>query len=185
MALMAAATNGLFIFLTTIAERVGLNLAGLGLGMAAVSLFSAIGGVVGNRVGLRFGYTPPLIVGFLGQGTALFALANAHSQLAFWVSFTGVVTIYWFVFPYILGLGSRIDPHGRVSSVTGTAKIFAGAAGSALGGYFAVHSGIATYGAFAFASCAVAAALSVPVVRLVVRTASYPDKTGDPLMNLK
>lgn len=167
MSMMAAATNGLFIFLTTIAERVGLHLTELGLGMAAVSLFSATGGVIGNRIGLRFGYAPPLVLGFAAHGISLFVLANAHSQLIFWVSFTAVVTIYWFVFPYILGLSARIDPFGRVSSVTGTAKIFAGAAGSALGGFVAGNFGIAAYGALAFACCAAAAGLSILVVRLV------------------
>jgi hypothetical protein len=167
MALLAIATNGVFVFVATIAGTVGLKGAALGSAMSVVSLVSSSGALLASRMGTRYGTLPPLGGGLLVMGCSLFWLTTVTTQTTFWISFTLVVITYWFLWPYILGLAVSVDPQGRVVAATGSAKIFAGAVGSGAAGYTAAHYGLASYGAIAFGSCFGAALLSIYVIRLV------------------
>ena len=172
MFLMAVSMNGVFTFLGQIAERAGLQSAALGAGLALVSLLSALGGVLANRLGTRFGRSAPLIAGFLVLGLDLYALTVTSSPIAFWIFATVAVGCYWFIWPYIFGLAVMIDAKGRVASATGSAKIIAGGLGSAIAGYVVLHHGIVAYGQTAFATCILATVLVPIVVRAANRRSS-------------
>lgn len=173
IALMAGATNGVFVFTAKIAATVGIGGPSMGAAMAGVSLFSASGGLLASKLGTRFGTLVPLCAGLVAIGVALCWMSYVGSPTAFWISFTAVVTVYWFNFPYILGLASMIDPKGRVASAASTAKIFSAGAGTAVAGEIAGRFGFAAFGGVAFAGCLLAALL----VPLVLRSMG-PSNTG-------
>ena len=173
MFLMAVSMNGVFTFLGQIAERSGLHSAALGTGLALVSLLSALGGVLANRLGTRWGHSIPLIAGFLVLGIDLYWLTLTPSAAMFWMFTTVAVGSYWFLWPYIFGLAVMIDAKGRVASATGSAKIIAGGLGSAIAGYIVSHRGIVAYGQTALAIC-VLAALLVPMIVRAAKLASHP-----------
>jgi predicted MFS family arabinose efflux permease len=177
MALLAIATNGVFVFVTTIAGSVGLKGGGLGSAMAVVSLVSSSGAFLASRLGTRLGTLFPLIGGLVVMGSSLCWLTAVTSQVTFWIAFTMLVTTYWFLWPYILGLAVSVDPAGRVVAATGSAKILAGGIGSAIAGYTAAHVGLFGYGLVALGCCVTAAVLAIYVVHLV-KDGLLPGKHG-------
>lgn len=171
MALLAVAVNGIFVFLTNIAGDVGLSGTKLGSGMAVVSFVSALGGVLAGRIGNRFGTLAPLAFGLSAMGLTLLAMTHLPNAIVFWPVFTALVTAYWFLWPYIFGLAVTVDPAGRVSAATGSAKILAGGLGSGIAGFVVSWAGLAAFGWLALALCVGALAIAVWVVRRMGREA--------------
>lgn len=167
MALLAIATNGVFVFLTTVAAGVGLQGTQLGTGMAVVSLVSALGGVVAARLGNSVGVLPPLVVGLAGMGASLFGLTVVATPVQFWIAFTSLVSIFWFLWPYIFGLAVVVDGKGRVAAATGSAKILAGGLGSGISGYVVEGFGLPTFGAVAAGLCFIAIIIALLTERVM------------------
>lgn len=177
MALLTVATNGVLLFTVQIAARVGLNGTALGGGLAIVSLVSALGGVLASRIGTRLGTLPPLAAGLGLMGPALLAISSASNLAAFWMLMTGIVALFWFLSPYLFGLASAVDPDGRVASVTASAKIAAGAGGSAGASVIAKHFGLAVVGYGALALC-VAAIVIAYFATQRIETRASADRHG-------
>lgn len=174
MGLLAIATNGVFVFLTTIAAGVGLAGPKLGAGMAVVSLVSALGGVVAAKLGNSQGILPPLVIGLLAMAAALFSLTEVQTSRQFWVAFTFLVTLFWFLWPYIFGLAVSVDAKGRVAAATGSAKILAGGLGSGVSGIVTQHYGLPTFGIVAAALCGAAVIVALLIAKSVTGAVTEP-----------
>jgi DHA1 family inner membrane transport protein len=174
MALMASALTGIFVFIEQIARRVGIEGTALGGGMSLVSLIGASGGVLANAIGKRVGSTVPLLVGLPLMGFVILGMTVVDSLAEFWVIFTVLVVLFWFLYPFIFGLASIVDPKGRIASGTASAKILFSAGGTALAGYMATRFGLLSYGIVAVGLCVVSAALVFAVITNLKKTAVRP-----------
>jgi predicted MFS family arabinose efflux permease len=164
MALMAAAVTGIFIFVEQIAHRVGLEGAALGAGMSVVSLIGAAGGVLANLVSKFVGSTAPLLLGLPCMGLVIMGMTLVGTATEFWLVFTALVLLFWFLYPFVFGLASLVDPRGRIASGTASAKILFSAGGTALAGWMAANFGLRSYGYAAVGICTASALLALLVI---------------------
>jgi predicted MFS family arabinose efflux permease len=164
MALMSAAVSGLYVFLQRIASSIGLQGTALGAGMSVVSLIGASGGVIAIYVSKRVGNVLPLLVGLPLMGVIMLGLTTTKAQPQFWMLFSALTVMFWFLYPFIFGLAARVDPKGRVASATGSGKILLASAGTALAGFLGANYGIQSYGYATIGICLASALMAAWVI---------------------
>jgi predicted MFS family arabinose efflux permease len=164
MALMSAAVSGLYVFLERIASSVGLRGTALGAGMSVVSLIGASGGVIAIFVSKRVGNVLPLLIGLPLMGVIMLGLTMVKAQIPFWMLFSALTVMFWFLYPFIFGLGAQVDPKGRVASATGSGKILLASAGTALAGFLGANYGIQSYGYATIGICLLSAMAAAWVI---------------------
>lgn len=179
MALFAVTTNGMYIFIEQVAEKVGVSGTHLGYGLTVSSLVSALGvaglGRLGRllrwllprKVSLISGHAIPLGISMLAIGATSWAFMVSPTATQMYISLTLWLIIYWAAYSYVLELAVLADPHGRVASAAGSILILLGGAGSAFAGAVAKHFGMQSFGLVAMVGCAVAAGVGVAVCRKV------------------
>lgn len=174
MALFAIATNGVFVFVERIATGVGLSGIVLGTGLSVTSLLGALGGVIANRMGTRFGTVCPLVGALCAMGAASWAMMVVPSAAAFWIVLSLWLAIYWIVYAYLFGLAVAIDVTGRLAAATGSTLVLSGAAGSLFAGQVAARLSARDYGPMALALCVAAAATGGGTAHHFGRRAKVP-----------
>lgn len=171
MALLTIGTSGVLLFTVKIAERVGIVSTALGPGLSLVSLVSATGGAMASALGKRFGNLLPLTIALVIIGISLLSFPMVTSSAAFWALETLIVTLFWFISPYIFGLAVEVDGTGRLATASGGMKTLIGAVGVAAGGVVAHRVGMTSVGVIGLCSCFVAALIAALVVRALDRAA--------------
>ena len=182
MALFALMTNGVYIFIDQVAERVGQTGTLFGARLTVSSLVSAGGvallswSVQRARSSLHKAASSPIARAMplalsmlaIGGSSLAFMVSPSAWQMYFWLTLWCVV--YWAAYSLIMELAAIADPRGRVASVAGSMLILLGGAGSALAGYTAKHFGMERFGLVALLGCAAAAACGIIVSRLLAAT---------------
>lgn len=179
MALFALMTNGIYIFIEQVAERVGQTGTLFGARLTVSSLVSAAGVAVLSwavqraRLSLHTGASGPvarampLALSMLAIGASSWAFMVSPSAWQMYAWLTLWCIVYWAAYSLIMELAAIADPRGRVASVAGSMLILLGGAGSALAGYTAKHFGMERFGIVALLGCAAGAACGFIVSRLL------------------
>jgi predicted MFS family arabinose efflux permease len=147
MTLLVTLSDGL---VWPFAERIGrtLGIEGETLGwMLGGSLAAGlVGAGAAERLGTRFGYVGPLLLGLWGTALAGWGMANAGAPgVLFATTVAKNVTILFF-FPYLLGLAAAVDPTGRTAAAVTGAMPLGVAAGPWLGGLVVNAAGFSALG---------------------------------------
>ena len=132
------------------AERIGrtLGLEGETLGwMLGASLAAGLlGAGAAERLGTRFGYLRPLLLGLWGTALAGWGMANAGTPATLFVTTVLKNVTILFFFPYLLGVAAAIDRTGRTAAAVTGAMPLGVAAGPWLGGLVVEAAGFSALG---------------------------------------
>lgn len=182
MALLTTSYHGTLLFSVPIAESVGLKGAGLGSGLALVSLLSASGGAVAAWIGTRFGKFPPIAIGLVAMAAVLAIYPVPTGAWMFWVNITAAVGLFWFLSPYIFGLAVDADRSGRLASGLGSIKIFCTAIGAGGAGIITDRWGVVWVGYVSAVICLGSILLAYFVVRALESGPSANRQSISPAM---
>ncbi|MHC4137633.1 MAG: MFS transporter [Planctomycetota bacterium] len=132
------------------AERIGrsLGIEGETLGWLLGGSLAAglVGAGAAERLGTRFGYVRPLLLGLWGTALAGWGMANAGAPATLFATTVAKNVTILFFFPYLLGVAAAVDRTGRTAAaVTGTMPLGV-AAGPWLGGLVVEAAGFSALG---------------------------------------
>jgi predicted MFS family arabinose efflux permease len=132
------------------AERIGrtLGLEGETLGwMLGLSLAAGLlGAGAAERLGTRFGYLRPLLLGLWGTALAGWGMANSGTPATLFATTVSKNVTILFFFPYLLGVAAAVDRSGRTAAAVTGAMPLGVAAGPWLGGLVVEAAGFSALG---------------------------------------
>ena len=169
MILFAVGTNGVYIYYVPVAAKVGLSEAGLGDGLALVSLVGALGGVAASWLGMKAGRLAPLTISLLAMGGVSIWLLRIDAAWQFWLVFTLWIAVYIFVNAYLFGVAVAVDPGGRLAAALGGILLLANAGGTWAVGQVSTRLGPEAWGWVTLVLCALAAVAGAVANRFAVR----------------
>ncbi|MBB6520226.1 MFS transporter [Pseudoteredinibacter isoporae] len=147
------------------AKSIELGADKIGLYYALSSASQFLGALLAAWVAVRFGKLVPLIACLLPWGAICIILSHAETEAAFAFGILAYQFMLAFFIPYLLGIGARLDPSGRIAAVIIGVQIFSFGAGSSLGGFINDHFGLNHIGTVAAFACFLAVAVLPFVVR--------------------
>ena len=127
--LLAIIVMGIWAFSQQLGATSGLDDGQIGLVLGSATLAGLVGAGLAGILGVAFGRTWPILLGVLTMTLSMVALTGWPSAAVFIVAQIGWAVSYYFLNPYILGLGAALDQHGRwAAAVAGIVNL-----GAALG----------------------------------------------------
>jgi predicted MFS family arabinose efflux permease len=147
MTLLVTLSDGLvWPFAERIGRTLGIEGATLGWLLGGSLAAGLVGAAAAERLGTRFGYVRPLLLGLWGTALAGWGMANAGGPATlFATTVLKNVTILFF-FPYLLGVAAAVDRTGRTAAAVTGAMPLGVAAGPWLGGLVVEAAGFSALG---------------------------------------
>ena len=110
--------------------------------LAFVQFCGFLGALLAAWQGLRWGRMRPAVTGLLAMTASVAAvLVIPASSLVFIVSMSVFLFMWLYFFAYLAGITSALDPSGRVTALMFTTTSIGFAAGPAMNGWLAEHTG--------------------------------------------
>lgn len=151
--------NAIFANIALAAAGANISFEALGNILAAGAIANILAPVAGIRVGLKWGRTLPIVVGYCGLALSVLLLTSQRGVAVFTIGAIGLNLFLLFLYPYLKGLMARLDPSGR-GAAAGPAFLMIGSAiGPALGGM--IISGTDNKFFLLGVLCALAAAVAI------------------------
>ncbi|MFL0798669.1 MAG: MFS transporter [Cellvibrionaceae bacterium] len=111
------AQGGYYSFIEVLGTEIALEKTTIGFTLSLSYLLALTGSLTASAVGNRFGLTLPLLIGMVGQSTAV-ATAVFTSDHNYFMAAVCLQSFFYFLFtPYLLGAANKIDPSGKLSAV--------------------------------------------------------------------
>jgi len=160
MALFAFGVFSLYAFIERHARGIGMTAADVGSMFSAAFAVGLLGTITSASLGRRIGLAVPLVGGLAAQGIACWLVALSSDRGMLYACAMAYMVLWYFVYPYIFGLGAKIDSLGRVSTAIGGVYLIGLSLGASLGGLLFKQQGFLTVGWLALILCLAAAALA-------------------------
>jgi predicted MFS family arabinose efflux permease len=165
VALMWIALAGAWAFAQQAGAAVQLSIESTAGWMSIGGFLTPLGAVAAALIGERYGYSRPLLIGFLFQIAVMIALYCLGNPAAYLTSLILLNFPITFIGAYLMGLIGSLEVTGRGTSLAGAAVNFGGAAGPALGAVFLSGRALSRVGWFAAITLALGLALSCVAAR--------------------
>jgi len=118
IALFSVSANAYWVYLERIATNIGMTPAAYGRAFAIGSVCALAGPVAAERLGMRVGRIPPLILACALLGGGGWLATHAVTPLALVSGITVSSAALLFGMPYLLGLAAEVDRTGRVAGAS-------------------------------------------------------------------
>jgi predicted MFS family arabinose efflux permease len=166
IALFSVAANAYWVYLERIATSIGMTPTAYGQAFAIGAVCALAGPVAAERLGMRVGRLPPLVLAcaLLAGGGWLATHATAPLGLVSGITVSSAALL--FGMPYLLGLAAEVDPTGRVAGAGRGFNNIGSACAPALAG--AVLGLTGAYTSIGWTSVAAAAA-ALGLILVIVR----------------
>lgn len=141
-----AAQGSLWANIAAAARESGLPLEALGRVLAIGAVLNLVAPLAAMRLAVRWGRTAPLLLGYVGFGLSLLAIALGIGPAWFTAGAIGINVCLLFLTPFLLGTLASLDPSGK-GAAAGPAFFNIGAAiGPLAGGLVIGNAGFAVLG---------------------------------------
>jgi predicted MFS family arabinose efflux permease len=169
MLCFSIAVFSLYAFLEHRGRSLGMNASEIGTLLGATIGIGMLGTFASTWLGRRNGMALPLVSALALQGISCLAVAGSASPPQLWMATSLFLVLWYFVYPYIMGLGASIDPAGRLPTALGGAYLVGSSVAASAGGLLLQKGGFVLTGILGCALCFTAAliALGVSQVRAV------------------
>jgi predicted MFS family arabinose efflux permease len=165
VAFLAVGEGAVWAFAGKIAESAGLSVMGAGRVLAMSSLLGQGGALLAAWLGTRRGRVFPVGLGVLCVVGSVLLLVFARNPLIFGAGAGIWALSFFFVFPYLMGTMSALDPRGRWAVAAGAAEVVGLGVGPFVGGLLVTGGSYAALAWFMLAGGFVSLWLLMPVVR--------------------
>ena len=164
--LLNVGLGALWGFLERIGVDIGLSVYEIGTVLSVSTLTMIAGSALAGWLGARKGRALPMLVASLLCSCSALGVMLAHSIEVYAAAVLLYGGAYLFLGPYIIvGVGSALDPEGRLAPACGGAMFLSYAVGIGAGGLVADTFSYTTIGWFALVGCAISGALFYVNVR--------------------
>jgi predicted MFS family arabinose efflux permease len=175
MLLFAIGVFSLYTFVERRARMLGMNSKEIGALLSATFAIGMIGTVASTWLGRRCGLTMPLVLALTLQGVCCVGVAMSHTLPTLWVATIVFMAVWYFVYPYIFGLGADTDPVGRLPTALGGAYLVGSSVATSVGGFLVQSGGFLAIGMTACGLCMAAALIALP---LTLRIDAHSRRAG-------
>lgn len=135
--------------------------------MLSVAVGLGIAGTVASTwLGRRAGLTLPLVAGLAVQGVSCFVTAMCSSSSQLWLISIINMATWYFVFPYIMGLGATLDRSGRLPTAVGAAYVVGSSVAAPLAGFFIDRGSFLGIGLLSLLLCAASGTCALCISRM-------------------
>jgi predicted MFS family arabinose efflux permease len=163
LSLTYLAQSAIWTYLAAAAGNAGVSLEVMGRVLAIGAAFNLLVPIACERIGMRWGRVPPLVVGYAGFGLAVFLLTVGAGTAGFAVGSISLNLL--FLTPFLLNTLAALDPSGRSASAAPAFFTMGGAVGPALAGAAISQAGFTFLGIIL--GCAVLTALVLAVLSAI------------------
>ena len=133
--------GAIMVFLEQFGLNTGLEEIQIGQVLGAGNLAGLLGGAFAAWLGMRCGYLWPIVVGIIANVVFACLLALADKPISYAASNFLWAVSYNFLVPYMLGVLSELDRHGRWAVAADAAWWFGAAPGAIIGGAAVAYGG--------------------------------------------
>lgn len=166
MLCFSVAVFSLYTFLELRGRALGMEASQIGTLLAATIGIGMLGTFASTWLGRRYGRILPLVIGLALQGLSCYAVAASAAPLELWVASSLYFVFWYFIYPYIMGLGASIDPAGRLPTALGGAYLVGSSIAASLGGVLLQKGGFVVAGVAGCGMCLVAALIALCIGRV-------------------
>jgi MFS family permease len=139
--LFYAATGALWPFMGEIGRTAHLTTREIGSVLGMSQIAGAAVGLLPLALGTKVGRSIPLGAGLAIGTCSIASLVAFHSSAVYWIAVPLFMSSLMIFFPYIMGVMAKLDPSGRLSTVSFALQSVGLAVGPAVAGRLAMTHG--------------------------------------------
>ncbi|HWG70609.1 MAG TPA: MFS transporter [Steroidobacteraceae bacterium] len=176
MIFFSVAVFSMYTFIEREGSALGMDTVQVANMLSVAVGLGIMGTVASTWLGCRAGLTIPLVAGLAVQGISCLVTAMCTSSSQLWlVSIINMATWY-FVFPYIMGLGAALDRSGRLPTAVGAAYVVGSSVAAPLAGFFVDRGSFLGIGLLSLLLCAASGTFALCVSRMSSTRTAMPVK---------